>query len=637
MAQAGQREEWGSRIGLILAAAGNAIGIGNLLRFPGQAGANGGGAFMIPYVISLIVFGLPMMWVAWTIGRIGGRYGHGSTPGMFDKMSNSRFAKYFGVLGLALPLIFVLYYTYIEAWCLGYSWFSLTGDYISEAGRNVDLRVYYDEFLGNTTTHSYFPGLSSALTFLLIALVLNVFVLYRGVARGIEMLAKIAIPLLALFCLVLIVRIFSIGDSALVKGTAMDGLAFLWTPDFSTLTSPSVWLAAAGQIFFTLSIGFGSLECYSSYVKQNEDIALTGLTTASSNEFVEIIFGSMIAIPAAALFFGAGEVQSIASSGTYSIGMVTMPEILRSFPGAQLFGTIWFLLLFFAAFTSSVGVAQPVMAFLQDELKIKRGAAAMVVGVFWLLGTIPVIYFYRYGVLDEMDFWSGTIGLVVMALIEVVLFAWVFKIGRSWEVLHQGAQIQVPRFFKPIINYVTPIALIAILVGWMGDAVSQGKLIPQPRLAWDVMNRSEYTGNFIKNSENDVTHLQRNIISNFEGSVSTAVTGANRDLTAYARIQFPGDGTVRVVSYEGDPKLAPGVTVASLQSYLNAKGFHYEVFDNGAWVSEPGEAMLAIEGLNRAPYIWLIRIIIVALIVAFSIMVHVIWKERRLSGEGGTA
>ena len=97
MAQAGQREEWGTRIGLILAAAGNAIGIGNLLRFPGQAGANGGGAFMIPYVISMIVFGLPMMWVAWTIGRIGGHYGHGSTPGMFDKMSKSRFAKYFGL------------------------------------------------------------------------------------------------------------------------------------------------------------------------------------------------------------------------------------------------------------------------------------------------------------------------------------------------------------------------------------------------------------------------------------------------------------------------------------------------------------------------------------------------------------
>jgi SNF family Na+-dependent transporter len=637
MAQARQREEWGTRIGLILAAAGNAIGIGNLLRFPGQAGANGGGAFMIPYVISMIVFGLPMMWVAWTIGRIGGRFGHGSTPGMFDKMASSRLAKYFGVLGLTIPLVFVLYYTYIESWCLGYSWFSLTGDFLSSPERTVDMRVYYDEFLGNTTTHSYFPGLSTTLTFLLITLVLNIFVLYRGVARGIELLAKVAIPLLALFCLILIVRVFTIGDSALIKGTAMDGLAFLWTPDFSALTTPAVWLAAAGQIFFTLSIGFGSLECYSSYVKQNEDIALTGLSTASTNEFVEIIFGSMIAIPAAALFFGAGEVQTIASSGTYSIGMVSMPEILRSFPGSQLFGTIWFLLLFFAAFTSSVGVAQPVMAFLQDEARLKRGTAAMIVGIFWLLGTIPVIYFFRYGVLDEMDFWSGTIGLVVMALIEVILFAWIYKLNRSWDVLHQGAQIRVPGFFKPIVHYVTPIALIAILIGWMGDAVSQGKLIPQPRLAWDVVDRGRYPGDFVRTPSDELTAVETTAIGDFEGTVFAAVSQANRDLTAWARVQFSEDGTVRVSGFEGDPNLGAGVNAVTLESYLQAQGFHYEVIEGRSRRSAPAEAMLAIEGLNQAPYIWLIRTIIVALFVAFSIVVHVIWKERRLAGEGGRA
>ena len=171
----------------------------------------------------------------------------------------------------------------------------------------------------------------------------------------------------------------------------------------------------------------------------------------------------------------------------------------------------------------------------------------------------------------------------------------------------------------------------------MGDAVSQGKLMPQPRLAWDVMNRGAYAGNFVHTPESELTPQRQDVISGFEGSVSDAVRGADRDLTAYARVQFPGDGSVRVVAYEGDPKLAPGVTAVTLQGYLNAKGFHYEVFDNGSWVSEPGEAMLAIEGLNQAPYIWLIRIIIVALIVAFSIMVHVVWKERRLSGEGGRA
>ncbi|MCH7985003.1 MAG: sodium:calcium symporter, partial [Acidobacteria bacterium] len=117
MAQTEQREAWGTRIGLILAAAGNAIGIGNLLRFPGQAANNGGGAFMIPYLICFFLFGIPMMWVAWAIGRRGGQYNHGSLPGMFDRMWASPLAKYVGVVGLTLPFCFVLYYTYIEAWC----------------------------------------------------------------------------------------------------------------------------------------------------------------------------------------------------------------------------------------------------------------------------------------------------------------------------------------------------------------------------------------------------------------------------------------------------------------------------------------------------------------------------------------
>jgi hypothetical protein len=152
-----------------------------------------------------------------------------------------------------------------------------------------------------------------------------------------------------------------------------------------------------------------------------------------------------------------------------------------------------------------------------------------------------------------------------------------------------------------------------------------------------VVNRGDYAGNFVHTPEDDLSQQEESIIGGFESAVSDAVSRARRDLTAYARVQFPGDGSVRVISYEGDPKLAPGVSAASLETYLNAKGFHYEVFDDGTWANEPGEAMLAIEGLNQAPYIWLIRIIIMALFVAFSIMVHVVWKERRLSGEGARA
>ncbi len=424
------RERWGTRIGLILAAAGNAIGIGNLLRFPSQAAQNGGGAFMIPYVISLLVFGLPMMWIAWAIGRYGGQYGHSSLPGMFDRMWPKPISKYLGVVGVALPLAFCLYYTYIEAWCLAYAYFSATGKYVSKPGYNVDLSVFYSEFLGEATSHSYFPGLQTALFFLVITLLLNIWVLARGISRGIEMLAKIAIPLLFLFCIFLSIRVITVGT---IQGNFLDGLNFLWTPDFSKLSNPKVWIAAMGQIFFTLSIGFGALECYASYLRKKEDVALAGLSTAATNEFVEIVFGSMIAIPAAAIFFGPDRIVEIASKGAFAIGMISMPEILRSLPYVQFFGTIWFLLLFFAAFTSSVAVCQPVMAFLQDELNLRRGSAAAIVGLIWFLGTIPVIYFFRYGFLDQLDSWAGTIGLDVVAIIEIVIVAWIFDILKGWE------------------------------------------------------------------------------------------------------------------------------------------------------------------------------------------------------------
>jgi SNF family Na+-dependent transporter len=199
-----------------------------------------------------------------------------------------------------------------------------------------------------------------------------------------------------------------------------------------------------GQIFFTLSIGFGSLECYASYVREDDDIALSALTTAATNEFVEVIFGGMIAIPAAAVFFGADEIQRVASSGTFSIGMISMPEVLRAFPATWLFGSVWFLLLFFAAFTSSVAVAQPVMAFFQDELKMSRAKATLWLTVLWMVGAMPVIFYYRYGVLNELDFWAGTLGLAVLAFIEIILFSWVYGLARGWEELQRGGLMRVP-------------------------------------------------------------------------------------------------------------------------------------------------------------------------------------------------
>jgi NSS family neurotransmitter:Na+ symporter len=626
MSEPATRERWGTRIGLILAAAGNAIGIGNLLRFPAQAGQNGGGAFMIPYVVSLLLFGLPIMWVAWTIGRYGGRFGHGSLPGMFDKMWSHPISKYLGVLGVALPIVFCIYYTYIESWCLAYSYFSLTGQYLNAPSRAVELNVFLNEFLGNATSHSYFPGLSTALVFLIITVGLNIWVLARGVARGIELLAKIAIPLLIVFCVILGVRVLTLGK---VEGSALDGLAFLWTPNFSALTNPNVWMAAAGQIFFTLSIGFGSLECYASYVREKEDIALAGLTTTATNEFVEVIFGSMIAIPAAAVFFGPGQVVNIAKSGPFSIGMVSMPEVLRSFPAVQFFGTIWFLLLFFAAFTSSVAVCQPLMAFLQDEAKLKRGTAAAFVGLIWLVGTVPVMYFYRYGVLDEFDYWAGTIGLVVVAIIEVFLFAWIFGIKRSWEELHLSAQIKIPTIFRFILKYISPVALVAIFVGW----VSQADLTPKPHLIWNVQDRASYPGKFDKQPPSSVRgqELEKRMaeVKAMEEGVYDAVRAAHRDLTAWADVDLGADGSVRVTSFESDPHLRAALDATRFERWLSLQGYRYEVREgDGPPHLSSTHVTIAFEAVHRAPYIWLARIIMGSFLLVFLVMIRVIWKSR---------
>jgi neurotransmitter:Na+ symporter, NSS family len=609
------REAWKSRFGLILAAAGNAVGIGNLLRFPGQAANNGGGAFILPYLISLLVFGLPMMWVAWTLGRFGGARGHGTLPGIFDQLTRWRGAKYLGALAVAGPLIFCFYYTYIEAWCLGYAWFSFTGAY-----EKAHLPTFLQEFQGVLSSGNYFPSVATAAAFLLVTLALNVWVLYRGVARGIEVLAKIAMPLLFIFCALMVVRIFTLPDA---KGSVIDGLAYLWNPNFSALGNPKVWLAAAGQVFFTLSIGFGALEVYASYLKKNDDVALTGLTTASTNEFVEVIFGSMIAIPAAAVFFGAAAIPEIAGGGTFNIGMVSMPEILRSSQSAGVFGTVWFLLLFFAAFTSSVAVAQPVMAFLQDEAKLQRGVAAALIGLIWLLGSLPVVFFLRYGFLDELDFWAGTVGLVVISAIEVVLFAWVFGIGKGWEELHRGAMMRVPVVFRFVIRYVTPIALMLVLGGWVWRDVIQGDaLTPKPAFVTGVLDRAKLEGDLAKSAPSKEAEEEHGKI---QSELRAAVEGARRDLKVWATLELDGRGGVKVVAFEGDPVLTGAVPAERFQRLLELERTRYVVGGE----ERSGRVKLVVEGLYTRPYVWLARAMILAILGGFMLMVGVVWRRRK--------
>jgi SNF family Na+-dependent transporter len=461
------RERWGTKIGLILAMAGNAIGLGNFLRFPVQAAQNGGGAFMIPYFVALVLLGIPLMWVEWGIGRHGGKFGYGSVPGMFDTLWKNKLAKYLGVVGLIIPLIILVYYTYVESWTLAFSFFSATCQFEGATTREA-MGNFVTSYQGITTS-VYFDGYTWAYIFFLITFGLNFFVLYKGIAKGIEILAKIAMPLLFIFAIILVIRVFTLGTPDPVNypdRNVINGLAFVWNPDFSQLSKAGIWLAAAGQIFFTLSLGLGSIQCYASYLKEKDDIALTGLTTASTNEFAEVVLGGSIAIPVAVAFFGLAEMQDIARSGSFNLGFQAMPVIFQKIPIGEFFGALWFGLLFFAGITSSVAMGQPVIAFLEEEFKLTRQKAVIFLVIVAFIAVQPVIFFLQFGFLDEMNYWGGTFGLAVFALIEVILFAWVFGMDNAWEEINKGSDMEIPKIFYYIIKYVTPLYLIFIFIAW---------------------------------------------------------------------------------------------------------------------------------------------------------------------------
>ena len=244
--EAGGREQWGSRIGLILAVAGNAIGLGNFLRFPVKAAANGGGAFMIPYFVAFLLLGIPMMWVEWTIGRMGGAHGHGTTPGMFHVMWKKAPSKYLGALGIVIPFVIVIYYNFIESWCLGYSWFSVTGKYFGHANREA-MGQFLRGFQG-IESNEFFSSLVPVLIFWGITIGLNFYFLYKGISKGIEILAKYGMPLLFIFGIILVVRVLTLGtpDPSQPEMNIANGMGFIWNPDFSRLGS-ATRLAGRGR------------------------------------------------------------------------------------------------------------------------------------------------------------------------------------------------------------------------------------------------------------------------------------------------------------------------------------------------------------------------------------------------------
>jgi NSS family neurotransmitter:Na+ symporter len=454
-------ERWGSRVGLVLAVAGNAVGLGNFLRFPAQAVQNGGGAFIIPYLVSFVLMGIPLLWIEWAIGRHGGRYGHHSTPGAMHAMGRHGIWKYIGVFGIFTNLTVAAYYAYIESWTLGYVWYSLIGSFADKSPQGVS--DFFSWYLGSEQGLISFSG--PAVIFFCITLLVNLWILSRGLQKGVEIASKIGMPILIIFGVFLTIRALTLdaGDQGAVND-AMMGLSFLWTPQFDSLANPKVWLAAAGQIFFTLSVGMGSIHCYASYLRQRDDIALNAASAGWMNEFVEVILGGSIIVPIAAAYLG---LDWLSAHVGFEMGFRTMPSLFQHWgPILSVFaGVAWFGLLFFAGITSSLAMGQPVMAFMQDEFRIPRTRSAIYFGIMVLMLALPCVILYNGGAFAEFDYWAGTFSLVFFALAEVILFAWVFGMKKGWAEITRGADLKVPHVFKFVIQFITPVFLLAVFLG----------------------------------------------------------------------------------------------------------------------------------------------------------------------------
>ncbi len=460
------KEHWGSRAGLVLAMAGNAVGLGNFLRFPVQAVNNGGGAFIIPYLVSFLLMGIPLLWIEWSMGRFGGKHGHHSTPFILDSMDKGRLWKYFGVFGIWTNLAVAAYYCYIESWTMAYVFHSLAQTFAGLTQGEV--AAFFTNYVNISTSTTGLPY--EAVVFYVICLALNTWILSRGLKDGVEKTAKIGMPLLILFGVFLAVRGLTLGTSGATPehpdADAWAGLNFLWEPQFDSLANPSVWLAAAGQIFFTLSVGMGTIHCYAAYVKSRDDIALNSMAAGWTNEFVEVALGSMIVIPIAAGYLGLDWVRENASFG---MAFQTMPFLFQNWGPilATVAGVLWFGLLFFAGITSSLAMGTPWMGFMQDEFNISRQKSAWSFGGIVLLLGLPTVFFYNHGVFNEYDYWAGTVSLVVFALAESIIFAWVYGIDKGWKEINEGADMKVPHIYKYIIKYVTPVFLLCVFLGSM--------------------------------------------------------------------------------------------------------------------------------------------------------------------------
>ncbi|NJD77304.1 MAG: sodium-dependent transporter [Candidatus Methanoperedens sp.] len=421
------REKWSSSIGFILASIGSAVGIGNIWRFPYIVGMNGGGAFLIPYLIAVFLFGLPLMILEFALGR---HFKTSVVPAF------STIGKKFRIAGFLLVFVMGMilsYYLVITGWVLAYFLFFVMGEPKS-----------FSLFTG-----SYYP-----LLFFLISGGITFFVVRTGVKQGIEKLSRFLIPLL--FAMLLLLLAFSLS----LPG-AINGIEYYLTPDFSKLSDPFVWTAAFGQAFFSLGVGTGIMLTYGSYMRDENIVKSAAIITVS--DLTVAILGGLVIFP---IVFSFG----LDPAAGVQLAFVTLPSVFQEMSFGIFLGAVFFLLLFFAALTSAVSMLEVPVATLIDSYGFERKKATLIVSTIIILVGLPSALSYTalklelFGMplLDLKEFAFGTIGIITAGLVLSIIAGWFFDQNIIFKQIGGGRWMQ--KLFILIIKIFIPLILFINLM-----------------------------------------------------------------------------------------------------------------------------------------------------------------------------
>ena len=450
--QKNDRVNFGSKIGAILAAAGSAVGLGNIWRFPYEAGNHGGAAFILIYLACVFVLGMPIMIAEFTVGR----RAKASTGKAFGILAPGTQWKWLGRLGVLSGLLILGYYSVVAGWTLEYIVTSVSNGFANKGS---------EDFVAIFQNFSQDPV--RPVVWCLMFLFLTHFVIVKGVKDGIEKSSKVLMPILFILILVLAVCSMSLPD-------ASKGLEFLLKPDFSKVNA-DVFLGAMGQAFFSLSLGMGCLSTYASYFGSDTQMGKTALSVGVIDTLVAILAG-LIIFPAA---FSVG----IQPDAGPSLIFITLPNVFQqAFGGvpflAMIFSLMFYVLLALAALTSTISLHEVVTAYLNEQFGISRGRAALwVTGFCVVTGVLSSLSlgvwddkFFGLGFFDLLDFVTAKLMLPLSGLLVSLFVGWYLKRSLSYEELTNYGLQKAPYFpiYMFILRYLAPIAIVLIFVNELG-------------------------------------------------------------------------------------------------------------------------------------------------------------------------